>query len=69
MLLMSPSIVTSISGLSYLYGGACGVRVIIIGNGHSNQSSNPRWGSCISHGTNTLGKGINPIILALAMGK
>ena len=24
---------------------------------------------CISHGANTLGKGMNPIILPLAMGK
>ena len=25
-------------------GGACGVMVIIIGNGHSDTSSNPGWG-------------------------
>ena len=27
------------------------------------------WTDCISHGTNTLGKGMNPIILPPAMGK
>ena len=27
------------------------------------------WTDCISHSTNTLGKGMNPIILPLAMGK
>ena len=27
------------------------------------------WTSCISHSTNTLGKGMNPIILPPAMGK
>ena len=43
-----------------------GVMVIIVGNGHSDTSSNPH---CISHSTNTLGKGINPIILPSAMGK
>ena len=47
-------------------GGACGVMVIVIGNGHS---SNPGQTDCISHNTNTLGKGMNPIILPPAMGK
>ena len=37
------------------------VMVIVVGNGHETDS--------ISHGTNTLGKGINPIILPPAMGK
>ena len=41
-------------------GGACGVMVIVIGNG---------YGDCISHSTNILGKGMNPIILPPAMGK
>ena len=27
------------------------------------------WTDCISHSTNTLGKGMNPIILPPAMGK
>ena len=43
-----------------------GVMVIIVGNGHGDMSSNP---GCISHSTNTLGKGMNPIILPPAMGK
>ena len=37
------------------------VCVYIAGNGHSDMSSNPS--------TNTLGKGMNPIILPPAMGK
>ena len=41
-------------------GGARGVMVIIVGNGHGDTSSNS---------TNTLGKGMNPIILPPAMGK
>ena len=44
--------------------GARGVMVIVVGNGHGDTSSN-----CISHSTNTLGKGMNPIILPPAMGK
>ena len=40
-------------------GGARGVMVIVVGNGHGNSSSNP----------DTLGKGMNPIILPPAMGK
>ena len=47
-------------------GGACGVMVIVVGTGHGDTSSNP---GCISHSTNTLGKGMNPIILPPAMGK
>ena len=50
-------------------GGACGVIVIVIGNGHGDMSSNPGLANCISHHTNTLGKGMNPIILPPAMGK
>ena len=46
-----------------------GVMVIIVGNGHSDTSSNPGRGDCISHSTNTLGKGMNPIGLPPAMGK
>ena len=42
--------------------------VIVLGNGHGNMSSNPGR-DCISHSTNTLGKGMNPIILPPAMGK
>ena len=52
--------------IHHLLGGARGVMVIFKGNGHGNSSSNP---DCISHSTNTLGKGMNPIILLPAMGK
>ena len=37
--------------------------VIVVGNGHGDKSSNP------GHSTNTLGKGMNPIILPPAMVK
>ena len=40
--------------------------VIVVENGHGVTSSNVA--DCISHSTNTLGKGINPIILPPAMG-
>ena len=46
--------------------GACGVMVIVVGNGHGDSSSNP---GLIPHRTNTLGKGMNPIVLPPAMGK
>ena len=45
-----------------LDGGARGVMVIVVG--HGDTSSNPER-DCISHSTNTLGKGMNPIILPL----
>ena len=44
-------------------GGARGAMVIVVGNEHDDGTD------CISHSTNTLGKGINPIILPPAMGK
>ena len=44
-------------------GSARGVMVIVLGNGHGDTSSNT------GHSTNTLGKGMNPIILPPAMGK
>ena len=47
-------------------GGVRGVKVIVVGIGHDDTCSNP---DCISHSTNTLGKGMNPIILPPAMGK
>ena len=50
-------------------GGARGVMVIIVGNGHSDTSSNPGRVIAFSHSTNTLGKGMNPIILPPAMVK
>ena len=48
-------------------GGVHGVMVIVVGNGQGDTSSNEI--DCISHSTNTLGKGMNPVILPLAMGK
>ena len=42
--------------------------VIIVENGHNDTNSNPGR-DCISCSTNTLGKGMNPIILPPAMGK
>ena len=57
------------SGYKKYLGGARGVMVIIVGNGHGNMSSNPDETDCISHSTNTLGKSMNPIILPPAMGK
>ena len=44
-----------------------GVMVIIVGNGHAD--SIPGETGFISHSTNTLGKGMYPIILPPAMGK
>ena len=52
-----------------LIGSACGIMVIVLGNGHDNTSSNLNETDCISHSTNTLGIGMNPIILLPAMGK
>ena len=46
-----------------LNGGARVVMIILARNGHGDTSSNP------VHSTNTLGKGMNPIILPPAMGK
>ena len=43
--------------------------VIVVGNGHGNTNSNLDETDCISHCTNTLEKGMNPIILPPAMGK
>ena len=47
--------------------------VIVTGYGHSDTSSIQfnflDKADCISHSTNTLGKGMNPIILPPAMGK
>ena len=48
---------------------ARGVMVIVVGNGHGDTGSNLDETDCISHSTNTLGKGMNPIILPPAMGK
>ena len=48
-------------------GGARGVMVIVAGCGHGYTSSDP--GPDWLHSSNTLGKGMNPIILPPAMGK
>ena len=52
------------------FGGARGVMVIVVGNGHG-ETSSKSWTRLIafSHSTNTLGKNMNPIILPPAMGK
>ena len=52
-----------------LEGGTCDAIVIVIENGHGNSSSNPKVAVCISHSTNTLGKGMNLSILLPAIGK
>ena len=44
------------------------VMVIVLGNGHEDTSSNPGR-DCISHSTNTLGKGMYPITLPPSMDK
>ena len=51
------------------YGGARGVIVIVVRNGLGDTSSIVDETDCISHSTNTLGKGMNSIILPPAMGK
>ena len=72
-----PILHTSIIGEIY-NGSACGVNgdargvmVIVVGNGHGDTSSNSNLDetNCTSHSTNTLGKGMNPVILPPAMGK
>ena len=50
-------------------GGARGVMVIVIGNGLGDTVQILNETDCISHSTNILGKGMNPIILPPAMGK
>ena len=40
--------------IALLEGGARGVMVIVVGNGHGDTSSNPGW-DCNSYSTNTLG--------------
>ena len=51
------------------FGGTRGEMVIVVGNGRGDTCSNLDETDCISHSTNTLGKGMNPIILSPAMGK
>ena len=60
--------------LTYIYlhtylGSVRGVMVTIVRNGHGDMSSNLDETDCISHSTNTLGKGMNPIILLPARSK
>ena len=43
--------------------------VIVVGNGHVTRVQILDKTDCISHSTNTLGKGMNPIILPPPMGK
>ena len=43
--------------------------VTVIGNGHSNPSSNLDEAVCISYGANTPGKGMSPTILLPTMSK
>ena len=49
--------------VEHLYEGARCVMGIVVRNWPDDTSSNP------GHSTNTLGKGMNPIILSPAMGK
>ena len=53
----------------YICGGARGVMVIVVGNGHGDMSSILDEADCISHSTKTLEKVMNPIILPPAMSK
>ena len=50
-------------------GGARGVMVIVIGMDMATRVQILDETDCISHSTNTLWKGMNPIILPPAMGK
>ena len=50
--------------------GVLSVMVTVIGNGHSDHSSNPgQDSSYFLHSVKTLGKDMNPIILSPSMGK
>ena len=51
------------------YGGAHGVMVIVVGKDTAIRVQILDETDCISQSTNTLGKGMNPIILPPAMGK
>ena len=51
------------------FGGARGVMVIVVGMDTATRVQILDETDCISHSTNTLGKGMNPIILSPAMGK
>ena len=45
--------------------GYRGVMVTVVGNGHSDMSSNPRQAVCITLSANTNWKAINPFTLSL----
>ena len=62
-------IVEWIENVKLVCGGARGVMVIIVGMDIATGVQIPDKTDCISHSTNTLGKGMNPIILSPAMGK
>ena len=51
------------------FAGARGVMVIVVGNGYGTRVQILDETDCISHSTNTLGKGMNPIILPPLMDK
>ena len=51
------------------FGGARRVIVIVVGNELATQVQILDETDCISHSTNTFGKGMNPIILPPDMGK
>ena len=53
----------------YIHLHARGVMVTAAGNGHGETSSHLGRNDCISHSTNTLGKGMNPIIFLPASSK
>ena len=55
--------------ITTFHGVARGVMVIVVGNGHGDRIQILDEADCISHITNTLGKGMNPIIIPPAMGK
>ena len=62
LLLLTFSNKTNFLIICCAFGGARGVVVIAVGNGHGDTSSNPGFEII-------LGKGMNPIILPPAMGK
>ena len=68
-LISSADMLTSSHRYILYLGGIRDIMVTIVGNGHGDMSSNPGQDCCISHITNTLGKGMNPTILLPAMGK
>ena len=51
------------------YGGTCGVGVVIVWNGQSDEFKILDKTVCISHNANTLGKDTNPVIFSPAVGK